>query len=389
VALAALLAALLAAAPAAAWDDHRALTRLALRDAAGLDAVVTAETLESYLAASGQAGGVPAFLAAQTLNPAVGFPWLAGETGPGSTLTVRTVLSAYADEPDWGMDQDLFTAYPRLWKDDYKYMGGRTGTQTRAVRHMYWALGFYKEPPPGGRLPVHDPSPLGEAPERCALFFDLSRQAFAAGHPYWGARFLSWSLHYYQDLTMPFHAAQLPATDFLRFKPDGSLDLELTTRLVIYTHLAVDAFPQRSAAGALGAAASAAVRGALGGRDAAAFSSAKALAQSAAVASARAARKAGLGALQFFPEPDAAALADPLAATQDAGYWSALSAQMAADPAGAEDYVRLAAETVAPLGPGTRALVYAAVPPLAAPLGLSRSVQRLGRLLGGPLPLLP
>ena len=34
MALAALLAALLAAAPAAAWDNHRALTKLALRDAA-------------------------------------------------------------------------------------------------------------------------------------------------------------------------------------------------------------------------------------------------------------------------------------------------------------------------------------------------------------------
>jgi hypothetical protein len=46
--------------------------------------------------------------------------------------------------------------------------------------------------------------------DRIELFVRLSSLAFATEHPYWGWRFLAWSLHYLQDLTQPYHAKAVP-----------------------------------------------------------------------------------------------------------------------------------------------------------------------------------
>jgi hypothetical protein len=381
-----LLALLLLAAPARAWDNHRALTALAVRDLPALDASVTVETLDSFLAATNRPGGTAAFLKEHKLNPQAALPWLLNESA-GQTVTLRAVVAGYADEPDWGIDQDLFAAYPELWKENYKYMGGRTGTQTRAFRHMFWPQGFYKEPLPGGKLPIHDATPLGEAPDRAQVFFDLSKAAFQSGHPYWGARFLSWSLHYYQDLTMPFHAVQLPSTDFLQFKPDGSLDLELTTRWVIYAHLCLDAFPARAASGSLGPDSGAGVVAALAGRAVQPIVSARALSVAAANTSAAQSRRSGLDTLEFFPEPDGDTLKDPLGVTQDAGFWTALAKQITADPAAGKKFTSLATDLLSASGPAIRGLVMAAMaPPRVNAINLQPAAARVQHALALPLP---
>ncbi len=334
------LALMLAAAPQArAWDHHDALTALALRDIPVLDSSVVPETLDAYLTASLRAGGKAVFLRAIKVNPTTDFPSRAGEAF-GAPVAARAVISAYADEPDWGLDQSLFDYYPELWKDDYQFMGGRTGPQTRAFRHMYWPGGFYRQPSPPARIPVHDPTPLGEAPQRCSLFFSLAREAFASGHPYWGARFLAWSLHYLEDLGQPFHATQLATTMFVRPTPDGrSIDVEKTTRVVAYFHLAVDGFPQHSGEGPNGGPLRARETADLVGTAAIPFSSALSLAQDAAVVSAGQAQVLGEAAADFFPDPDAGALADPAGRVYTDQFWTSLQAAVAADPRGSEAFL--------------------------------------------------
>jgi hypothetical protein len=349
------------AGPVEAWDRHQDLTALAVRGMGELDGAVAVEPLEFYLLATG-GGTVADFVLRHKLGTTVTFPYRLGEQD-GKTIPLRAVVAGYADEPDWGMDQDLFDAYPELWKDEYQYMiGSRHGFQTRAVRHMYWPKGYYTPPPPGQRLPARVAIPLGEAPERAQLFFDLSRAAFAAGHPYWGGRFLSWSLHYLEDLTMPFHTVQIPAWEYLQFRADGSLDVDRTARLIVYEHLALDAYPARAAEGDFGAAARSAVESALGGDSAGSFISARELAIAAAEASAGRAKDAGRAALEVFPVPGDAELADPLGSINDA-FWKTLAARLAADPSGAQAFDKEASALLAAAAPSVRALVKSALPP--------------------------
>ncbi len=115
----------LLSAPAAAWDRHGSLTSRAVASLPGVSAPVTVETLDDFAAASGL-GGAARFLRAFKLNPTTDLPFGAGEK-PGDAISIRRVLEAYTDEPDWGMDQDLFDHYPERWKDDTIYMGGRGG----------------------------------------------------------------------------------------------------------------------------------------------------------------------------------------------------------------------------------------------------------------------
>ncbi len=378
------LVGLLLAGPARAWDRHEEITAAALRGVAGLDRGVVPETLESYLAATGRPG-LDAFLRARRMNPTTRFAYRVGEVD-GSTIALRAVIAGYADEPDWSMDQQLFDFYPELWKDDYLYMvGSKNGYQTRVFRHAYWPAGFLKPPPPGSHVPVADATPLGEAPERAQLFFDLSREAFTQGHPYWGARFLAWSLHYVEDLTQPFHAVQVPSMDYLRVKPDGSFDFEATARTLAYYHLAVDGFPTHAGDGSAGQAIHDEVDGALSGADAARVSSARELALVAAARSAHAALKLSDAAEDLFPEPDAAALADPLNAVYNPGFWRQVRG---AGGKTSEAFMRRLEPLLSWQGAAIRGLVLADLPPppsLARRDLAARVLRGIQRLLSDPL----
>lgn len=374
---------LAAAAPAAAWDSHGELTRLALSGLPAMAETVLPETLEEYLAAVRYPGGLPAFLRDNQLNPKASFVYRAGE-GPGVPLPLLAAAATYADEPDWEMDNGLFQAYPGLWKPQYRYMvGAPEGLQTRAVRHMFWPRGYLSEPAAGGRVPVHNAEPLGLAHERAERYFKLSRQAFAEGHHYWGARFLGWSLHYVEDLTQPFHAVQLPAFELLRFVPGGGIDLEKTTRTVAFYHLSVDGFAGAGYRGHVTPAAKARLEAALAGADAAPFAGALRLAEDTAMEASGGAKRLALAAEAFFPEPTDAHLADPVARVWGPGYWQEVAALMASEPEAGEAFLRQVEARLRAFGPRARGLAAAALDRGAPTARLDRAkmLERVDRIL--------
>jgi hypothetical protein len=63
--------------------------------------------------------------------------------------------------------------------------------------------------------------PKGIAPYRAGLYAQLAAGALRTGHPYWGYRFLAWSIHYIQDVTQPWHTIFLPGPLFLQLTKSG------------------------------------------------------------------------------------------------------------------------------------------------------------------------
>ncbi|MEW6348103.1 MAG: hypothetical protein AB1646_03520 [Thermodesulfobacteriota bacterium] len=170
---------------------------------------------------------VDQFLKALKLNPSLSIPYVRvmrpeeigpaaahnpGRSGPPGRAYVptpyeeqispREILCTFSDEPDWGMDQDLFVVR------DYAYgpvpFGSATGKSSQAAFHM----AFLHEPAlitavwPGLRRSFME--------ERIRVCLALARLAFKAEAHYWGWRFLSWAMHYIQDLTQPYHAKAFP-----------------------------------------------------------------------------------------------------------------------------------------------------------------------------------
>jgi len=319
----------LAAGGLQAWDKHADATRHALEGTAELSASIRAETLEEYLQATGLAPTPRDFFKTLEIHPDTDLPFRDGESS-GSETTLLRVLSAYADEPDWGMDQELFKVYPHLWKDEYRYMGVQEGSfTTRAFRHMYFAAGYYKEPASPGGPPQWEPTPIGETPSRAQLLFDKALEAFRKGRPYWGARFLSWSVHYVQDVTMPFHTDQLPSMALIRFGPDAKPDLLATARNVAYYHVALEAHASRSLGGR-------SADGGLQGKLSKALKEGPALPGSttagelvrqAALEARGAAPRAAKAALAFFPRLDDPRKVDPLKLMEDPAFWEDVRAR--------------------------------------------------------------
>ena len=116
-------------------------------------------------------------------------------TPVGATFSALQILVDFADEPDWDMDKDAETGQA------VDFMGGSQG-----YRHMYYPAGTFHIPNPF--------MPQGKAPERAELFYEYAREAFSQGDYYWGFRFLSRAIHYFEDLANPFHTVQL-STKFI------------------------------------------------------------------------------------------------------------------------------------------------------------------------------
>jgi hypothetical protein len=103
---------------------------------------------------------------------------------------------------------------------------------------MYWKN--YQKMGLGEHLLKTVPTSMGEAPVRSQLFFDLSVKAGKSGHSYWAYRFLAWSMHYAQDVTQPFHAAQIPSPRLMRYlkhTDDGIPDADGMAEVIAYYHL--------------------------------------------------------------------------------------------------------------------------------------------------------
>ncbi|MCX7240355.1 MAG: hypothetical protein NTU86_07955 [Burkholderiales bacterium] len=134
---------------------------------------------------------------------------------PGEPIAPLSVLASACDEPDYGLDINLWEDSPSDWGKVYGF-----GTQpfgnpalsfsSQAPFHMgfmhesrivYLAAPFIKRTFP--LLRVHQ-------------YTSLAELAFRTGHPYWGWRFAGLSLHYLQDLTQPYHASLAPGESTLK-----------------------------------------------------------------------------------------------------------------------------------------------------------------------------
>jgi hypothetical protein len=214
--------------------------------------------------------GVDALLQAARLNPAASFPLVnrvlplaalvtdpvpAGlvsrylvevpplvmsfEDATGRTVSARSVLSTFADEPDWGFDHELWDFL------DYGYgtqpYGKAKGESSKAAFHMEFLHenGLVRK-----FVPELDD---GMVEERMELFLRLARLAHQTGHPYWGWRFTAWTTHYAQDLCQPYHAAALPSKGmgyYLRYivSPRKEHLKDTATQLAVNRHFAYEDF---------------------------------------------------------------------------------------------------------------------------------------------------
>lgn len=114
------------------------------------------------------------------------------ECGPfssGAPINLLEFVSRHVRDPDCGIDRDLKVSWLQ------EFMGGSQG-----FRHMYYPFGRWRFP-----LILF---PQGDAPERAAYFFKMVNERFREGDFSSGWLFLSWSLHYVEDLSQPFHTCQ-------------------------------------------------------------------------------------------------------------------------------------------------------------------------------------
>ena len=199
--------------PVGAWDQHTLITRASLSTLPALaEETVPYISFEKFISDFGYASPRKFNEAIQIRKEYEFLPHLGEDDG--SAVSLLDVLAEYSDEPDWGMDREIFGQYPELWREEYSRMGGKVGTPSQAFRHMYWQEFSWRMPLRTLKSPILF-SPMGLAPERATLFIVLSRQARLAGHPYWAARFVANALHYLEDLAQPFHASQTPTKRFL------------------------------------------------------------------------------------------------------------------------------------------------------------------------------
>lgn len=198
--------------PAWGWADHHFITKEILKTYFSPDQKVPYKSFPELMTALGIKDEMT-FKSRLQINKNYHFENKINETTE-QDLSILDILSTYSDEPDWGMDQELFNEdqYPELWKKEYSMMGGRSGLSSQAFRHMYWRELYWKHPLQSFKLPLQKiNSPTGEAPLRAEIFMKLAKLAFAKNMDYWGWRFTANSLHYIEDVAQPFHSSQVPS----------------------------------------------------------------------------------------------------------------------------------------------------------------------------------
>lgn len=133
----------------------------------------------------------------------------------GDTVPALAVLASATDEPDFGMDINLWEDSPSDWGKTYGLGPLPFGNPalyfaTQAPFHM----GFYHE---DRLLYLAAPFIKKTFPLlRAHQYSSLAVLAFRTGHPYWGWRFSGLALHYVQDLTQPYHASLSPGDSSLK-----------------------------------------------------------------------------------------------------------------------------------------------------------------------------
>lgn len=134
---------------------------------------------------------------------------------PGESVSALAVVSSAADEPDYGLDINLFEDSPSEWGKLYGFGTLPFGNpllaySTQAPFHM----GFMHE---NRVLYAAAPFIKRTFPQlRVYQYTTLAALAFRTGHSYWGWRFTGLALHYLQDLTQPYHASLAPGDSTLK-----------------------------------------------------------------------------------------------------------------------------------------------------------------------------
>jgi hypothetical protein len=128
---------------------------------------------------------------------------------PGEEITALEVLSTATDEPDYGMDVNLYENNKSSFGKEYGFGVQPWGNDayaygTQAPFHM----GFFHENPLIAAAAPFSQQSLSLY--RFHQYSSLASFAFKTGHTYWGYRFAGWALHYLQDSLSIYHERMLP-----------------------------------------------------------------------------------------------------------------------------------------------------------------------------------
>ena len=134
---------------------------------------------------------------------------------PGDMVAPLAVVASASDEPDYGLDINLWEDSPSDWGKVYGFGKLPFGNpalyfSTQAPFHM----GFYHQD-----WILYQAAPFLRRTLpllRTHQYSSLAALAFRTGHTYWGWRFTGLALHYVQDLTQPYHASLAPGDSTLR-----------------------------------------------------------------------------------------------------------------------------------------------------------------------------
>lgn len=133
----------------------------------------------------------------------------------GDLVAPLAVVASASDEPDYGLDINLWEDSPSDWGKVYGFGKLPFGNPalyfaTQAPFHM----GFYYQD-----WIIYQAAPFLKRTLpllRTHQYSSLAALAFRTGHDYWGWRFTGLALHYVQDLTQPYHANLAPGDSTLR-----------------------------------------------------------------------------------------------------------------------------------------------------------------------------
>lgn len=134
---------------------------------------------------------------------------------PGDQVAPLAVVATASDEPDYGLDINLWEDSPSEWGKVYGF--GKLPFGNPALSYATQApfhMGYFHE---DRILYLAAPFLKRTFPLlRAYQYWSLAALAFRTGHPYWGWRFAGLSLHYLQDLTQPYHAHLAPGESTLK-----------------------------------------------------------------------------------------------------------------------------------------------------------------------------
>jgi hypothetical protein len=155
-------------------------------------------------------------------SPGAGDKYLALK--PGDQVSALTVLATATDEPDYGLDINLWEDSPADWGGIYEFGPQPFGNPALAYSSQApFHMGFMHE---SRMLYLAAPFIRRTFPLlRSHQFSTLASLAFRTGHAYWGWRFAGMSLHYLQDLTQPYHAALAPGYSSLKLLSANALSM--------------------------------------------------------------------------------------------------------------------------------------------------------------------